>query len=86
MAAARGEAERAGTLWAVADGIRQRIGVFDAEAFTVHMPQLDAIRATEPQGVAAGERHGRDLSVSEAIALALPEQEREQIAPALASW
>jgi hypothetical protein len=50
------------------------------------MPQLDAIRAADPAGVAAGERRGEDLSVPEAIAIALPEQEREQIASALAHW
>ena len=45
VAAARGDGERAGTLSAVAAAIRHRIGIFDAEAFRVHTPQLDAIRA-----------------------------------------
>lgn len=86
VAAARGEAERAGMLSAVADAIRQRIGVFDAEAFTVHTPQLGAIRSAQPDAVAAGEQQGRELSVPEAIVLALPERERDGIALALAHW
>lgn len=86
VAAARGDAERAGALAAAADGIRHRIGVFDAEAFTVHVPQLDAIRAADPDGMAAGERHGAELSVAEAIELALPDGERERIAAELARW
>lgn len=86
VAAARGDGERAGMLAAAADGIRHRIGVFDAEAFTVHTPQLDGIRAADPEGVAAGERRGREATVAEAIAVALPEHERERIARALAQW
>ncbi|GAA1424070.1 DUF4062 domain-containing protein [Agrococcus citreus] len=86
VAAARGEAERAGMLSAVADAIRHRIGVFDAEAFTVHTPQLDAIRAAEPAAVAEGERRGQELTVPEAIVLALPERERAGVASALAHW
>ncbi|WP_345750260.1 ATP-binding protein [Microbacterium rhizophilus] len=86
VAAARGDAERAGMLSAVSHAIRQRIGVFDAEAFTVHMPQLDAIRSAQPEAVAAGERRGAELTVPEAIALALPGHEREQLAPELARW
>lgn len=86
VAAARGDAERAGMLSAVAHAIRQRIGVFDAEAFTVHVPQLDGIRSAQPEAVAAGERRGAELTVPEAIALALPEHEREQLAPELARW
>ncbi len=86
VAAARGDGERAGALSAAADGIRQRIGVFDVEAFTVHTPQLDAMRATHPDAVAEGERRGAELTVAEAITLALPEHERERIAPLLARW
>ena len=59
VAAARGDGERAGTLSAAAAVIRHRIGVFDAEAFRVHTPQLDAIRA-EPIRMRSrpGERRG----------------------------
>jgi predicted ATPase len=86
VAAARGDGERAGTLAAVADAIRRRIGVFDAEVFSVHTPQLDAIRASDPEAVGAGERRGAELSVAEAIALALPEGERQSVVAALARW
>ncbi len=86
VAAARGDGERAGMLAAAADAIRQRIGVFDAEAFTVHTPQLDAMREADPAAVAAGERRGAELTVAEAIAIALPDEERDRIAPALAQW
>ncbi|GEK79947.1 DUF4062 domain-containing protein [Agrococcus baldri] len=86
VAAARGDGERAGTLSAAAVAIRHRIGVFDAEAFTVHTPQLDAMRAADPAAVAAGERRGAELTVAEAIALALPDGERESLAAALSQW
>ena len=57
VAAARGDAERAGVLSAAAAVIRHRIGVFDAEAFRVHTPQLDAIRARSRRRPSpAGER------------------------------
>jgi hypothetical protein len=86
VAAARGDGERAGTLSAVAAVIRHRIGVFDAEAFRVHTPQLDAIRAVDPDAVAAGERRGADLTVAEAIALALPEADTHAVRQSLAQW
>ncbi|WP_306233770.1 ATP-binding protein [Agrococcus beijingensis] len=86
VAAARGDGERAGTLAAAASAIRRRIGVFDAEVFSVHTPQLDAMRAADPEAVAAGERRGDELSVAEAIALALPDGERQRVAAALARW
>ena len=86
VAAARGEGERAGALSAAAAAIRHRIGVFDAEAFRVHTPQLDAIRATEPDAVAAGERRGRELTVAEAIALAMPDADVGAVHASLAHW
>ncbi len=86
VAAARGDGERAGALSAAAMAIRHRIGVFDAEVFTVHTPQLDAMRAADPAAVAEGERRGAELTVAEAIALALPEGEREHLGPVLAQW
>src|SRR5690606_8246344 len=55
VAAAKDEAERAGELSAAAASIRQRVGVFDVEAFTVHALSLDAVRARHPARVAAGE-------------------------------
>ncbi|GAA1982190.1 ATP-binding protein [Microbacterium pumilum] len=86
VAAARGEGARAGTLSAVAAAIRHRIGVFDAEAFRVHTPQLDAIRAVAPDSVAAGERRGAELTVAEAVALALPEAEAAAVQQSLTEW
>lgn len=86
VAAARGDGERAGTLSAVAAVIRHRIGVFDAEAFRVHTPQLDALRAVDPDAVAAGERRGAELTVAEAVELALPEAEGGAVHQTLVEW
>src|SRR6478735_962511 len=86
VAAARGDGERAGALSAAAAAIRHRIGVFDAEAFRVHTPQLDAMRATDPEAVAAGERRGAQLTVAEAIALALPDLDDDALRASLAQW
>jgi predicted ATPase len=86
VAAARGEGERAGTLSAAAAVIRHRIGVFDAEAFRVHTPQLDAIRAADPHAVSIGERKGGELTVAEAIAVALPDLDDDALRSSLAQW
>jgi hypothetical protein len=86
VAAARGDGERAGTLSAAAAVIRHRIGVFDAEAFRVHTPQLDAIRAADPDAVTAGERRGGELTVAEAIAVALPDLDDDDLRASLAEW
>ncbi len=86
VAAARGDGERAGALSAVAAVIRHRIGVFDAEAFTVHTPQLDAMRTADPDAVAAGERHGAELTLAEALALALPPDARPEAEAILERW
>jgi predicted ATPase len=86
VAASRGHAERAGMLSAAATSIRRRIGVFDVEPFTVHAPQLDAIRKLHPAAVARGERRGAELTVPEAVALALPKPEHAGLAAALARW
>ncbi len=86
VAAARADGERAGALSAAAAVIRHRIGVFDAEAFRVHTPQLDAIRAADPDAVAAGERQGAELTVAEAVALALPNLDMDDLRESLAQW
>ncbi len=86
VAALRGEAERAGVLAAAAATIRSRIGIFDVEAFTVHTVSLHAVREAEPAAVAAGERRGRDLTVPEAVAYALPDDDVEEEAAVLAHW
>jgi predicted ATPase len=86
VAAAHGDAWRAGALSTAADAIRHRIGVFDVEAFTVHTASLDALRVTDADAVAEGERHGLELSVAEAVALALPDKERAETAGEFARW
>ncbi|HWI31465.1 MAG TPA: DUF4062 domain-containing protein [Microbacterium sp.] len=85
VAAARGDAWRAGAVSVAAAAIRHRIGVFDVEAFTVHTPHLNLLRESDPEGVAAGERAGAELSIPEAVALAVPDLDREQRA-SLAHW
>jgi predicted ATPase len=85
VAAAHGDAWRAGALSAAAGAIRHRIGVFDVEAFTVHTAHLSALRNRDPESVAAGERAATDLSVAEAVALALPVTD-PALKEALAHW
>jgi predicted ATPase len=85
VAAARHEAWRAGALAAAAAAIRHRIGVFDAEAFTVHTAVLAALRDHEGEQVAAGAEAGGELSVPEAVALALPDADAT-VRDALARW
>lgn len=85
IAAAHGDAHRAGALSAAAASIRHRIGVFDVEAFTVHEISLDAVRQAQPDAVADGERTGAELSVAEAVALALPDADAS-VAHAVAHW
>ena len=86
VAAAHGEARRAGALSAAAAAIRRRIGVFDVEAFTVHSISLDAVRKIDPEGVAAGELEGAQLTVAEAVALALPDKDRAVATESLLHW
>lgn len=80
VAAARGDAHRAGALCTSAGAIRHRIGVFDADAFRVHVPALETLRAMEPDLLARGESAGREMSVAEAVALALPDADGALIA------
>jgi len=86
VAAARGEARRAGALAAAAAIIRRRIGVFDIESFGVHTEYLESLRGREPDGVAAGEAEGEELNVPEAIRLALPESALGTVQGALRQW
>ncbi|QIG38615.1 DUF4062 domain-containing protein [Microbacterium sp. 4R-513] len=86
IAAARGDAWRAGALAKAAESIRHRIGVFDAEAFTVHTPYLEALRESDPDGVAAGERDGAEQSLAEAVCVALPDADQSAVATTLAHW
>lgn len=73
IAVARGEARRAGTLAAVAASIRQRVGLFDPGAAGLRLPALQALRATQPEDVAAGEQEGASMTVGDAVRLVLPE-------------
>ncbi len=86
IAAAHGDARRAGALAAAAAAIRHRIAAWDVEAFTVHSISLDAMRKTDPEGVAAGEHEGAQLTVAEAVALALSEKERAVVTESLSHW
>ena len=86
VAAAHGEAWRAAALAVAAGVIRRRIGIFDVEAFTVHTPHLEILRGRDAASVAAGEAAGADLSVSEAVRLALPDAEYALVADAVGYW
>jgi tetratricopeptide (TPR) repeat protein len=86
VAAAHGDGFRAAALAVAAGVIRRRIGIFDVEAFTVHTPYLEILRGRDPDAVAAGEDAGADLTVAEAVLLALPENEHDGVATALRSW
>lgn len=85
VAATRGEGWRAGALAFVTAAMRQRTGLFDVEGFSVHLAPLAVLRESDPESVAAGERAGADMSVGEAIALALPGADAS-IRNALAEW
>ena len=86
VAAAHGEAWRAAALAVAAGEIRRRIGIFDVEAFTVHTPYLEILRGRDPQSVEAGEIAGAELTVAEALQVALPEHEYETVAETLRAW
>ena len=72
VAASRGDGWRAGALTVVAQTIRQTTGIFDVAGVAVYEAPLQALRESNPDQVAAGERAGAEMSVAEAIALALP--------------
>ncbi|MFB7894090.1 DUF4062 domain-containing protein [Microbacterium sp. NPDC056044] len=86
VAAAHGEAWRAAALAVAAGEIRRRIGIFDVEAFTVHTPYLEILRGRDPQSVDAGELAGAELTVAEAVQLALSERDFASVAEALRAW
>ena len=85
ISATRGEAWRAGAFSMVSRWLRRTTGMFDVEGFSVHVVPLEALRERDPDGVAAGERAGVEMSVSEAILVALPSAEAP-IHDALARW
>ncbi|WP_243075591.1 DUF4062 domain-containing protein [Microbacterium sp. SS28] len=86
VAAVRGDTWRASALSAAAGSIRHRIGVFDAEAFTVHTPYLAQLRERDPDAFDAGERAGAELSIAEAVALALPDAGDPVLRETLRRW
>jgi len=86
VAAARGEAWRAAALAVAASSVRHRIGVFDVEAFTVHTPHLEILRGRDPEAVARGEAAGEEMSLAEAVLLALPDEEHDEVDEILQHW
>lgn len=86
VAAAHGEAWRAAALAVAAGEIRRRIGIFDVEAFTVHTPYLEILRGRDPASVEAGEAAGSELTLAEAVHLALPASVYAEVAEALRAW
>ncbi len=86
VAASHGQAWRAGALTGAAAAIRHRIGFFDIAEFAVHTALLTTLRESEADAVAAGERVGAELSIAEAVALALPESAQADVHDALADW
>ncbi|NLP84409.1 DUF4062 domain-containing protein [Microbacterium sp. CFH 90308] len=86
VAAAHGEAWRAAALAVAAGEIRRRIGIFDVEAFTVHTPYLEILRGRDPASVEAGEAAGAELTLAEAVHLALPASVYAEVADALRTW
>jgi predicted ATPase len=86
VTAVHGQARRAGALAAAAAILRKRIGVFDIESFGVHTEYLERLRERDPDDVAAGEAEGEELSIPEAVRLALPEPEHDAVQEELRQW
>ena len=64
---------------------RQSTGIFDIAGFAVHEAPLAALRESDPESVTAGEQAGAEMSLAEAIALALPDADAD-VREALAQW
>jgi hypothetical protein len=75
IAAARAQVERAALLSGAAAALRQRLGFYEVPAFVFHERYLDAVRQRDPDGFAAAQARGRELTEDEAVALALPVEE-----------
>ena len=73
VAAARGDAWRTGALAKAAATVRQRTGLFEVQTLLMQTQHLAALREHDPGGLTAGERAGAELSLAEAVALALPD-------------
>jgi tetratricopeptide (TPR) repeat protein len=85
IAALRGDVWRAGALGAVATAVRQRVGVFDVDGFAANAQPLAALRESDPEALAAGERAGADMTMAEAFAVALPDAEASDVR-AVSPW
>jgi len=85
IAATRGDAWRAGAFSKVASSARQRTGILDVEGLAVHHAPLAALRETDPDGMAAGESAGAQMTLVEAVALAMPDAEAS-VREAMAQW
>ena len=60
-------------------------GILDVEGLAVHLAPLAALREKDPDGMAAGESAGADMTLAEAIALALPDAE-PSLGETMALW
>jgi hypothetical protein len=85
VAAARGDAWRAGALSAAATTVREICGLFDVDGFAIHVEPLAAVRQADPEGVTAGERAGAEMTLGEAIRLALTDSDAE-LQEAVPQW
>lgn len=84
IAASRGDGWRAGAFSKVASSARKRTGILDIEGLAVHLAPLAALRDSDPDAIAAGERAGADMTLAEAVALAMPAE--RSLADAMAVW
>jgi predicted ATPase len=76
VAALGGEIERAGRLAGAARALRERSGLYNAPAFTFHQAYLDRLVADGAgEQVEAATAAGRELTVEQAVAEALAEDE-----------
>jgi predicted ATPase len=85
IAALRGDPRRAGAFSTVASLTRRRTGLLDVEALAVHLDPLAEARASDPEAFAEGERAGAQMSLAEAVEMALPDAD-PSVAEAFAQW
>ncbi len=72
ISAARGQVELAGLQSGAAAALRQRLGLYEVPAFVFHERYLDAARRLDAEAFAHAQARGRELTTSEAVALARP--------------
>lgn len=84
ISAARGDVALAGLQSGAAASLRQRLGLYEVPAFVFHERYLDAVRQQDPETFAAAQARGRELTTSEAVALAAPAQRAASVQPAVA--